>query len=67
MARGIFGLDRRDFIKASVTALLTSATPYLAAAQSDGEKARIGVIGAGRIGSTIGGLWVKAGHPVLFS
>jgi len=67
MARGIFGLDRRNFIKASVTALLTSATPYLAAAESDGDKARIGVIGAGHIGSTIGGLWVKAGHPVVFS
>jgi predicted dinucleotide-binding enzyme len=30
-------------------------------------KARIGVIGSGKIGSTIGGLWVKAGHPVFFS
>jgi predicted dinucleotide-binding enzyme len=28
---------------------------------------RIGIIGAGRIGGTIGGLWVKAGHPVMFS
>ena len=28
---------------------------------------RIGVIGSGRIGSTIGGLWVKAGHEVMFS
>ena len=28
---------------------------------------RIGVIGSGKIGGTIGGLWVKAGHPVLFS
>jgi predicted dinucleotide-binding enzyme len=27
----------------------------------------IGVIGSGRIGGTIGGLWVQAGHPVLFS
>lgn len=30
-------------------------------------KARIGVIGSGRIGGTVGGLWVKAGHPVMFS
>jgi predicted dinucleotide-binding enzyme len=29
--------------------------------------ARIGVIGSGHIGGTIGGLWVKKGHPVLFS
>ena len=32
-----------------------------------GAKIRIGVIGSGHIGGTIGGLWVKAGHPVLFS
>jgi predicted dinucleotide-binding enzyme len=30
-------------------------------------KLRIGIIGSGRVGGTIGGLWVKAGHPVLFS
>jgi predicted dinucleotide-binding enzyme len=29
--------------------------------------AKIGIIGAGRIGGTLGSLWVKAGHPVLFS
>jgi predicted dinucleotide-binding enzyme len=28
---------------------------------------RIGVIGSGNIGGTIGGLWVKSGHPVMFS
>jgi predicted dinucleotide-binding enzyme len=28
---------------------------------------KIGVIGAGNIGGTVGTLWVKAGHPVLFS
>src|SRR5690349_1908363 len=28
---------------------------------------KIGVIGAGHIGGTIGGLWTKAGHPVFFS
>ncbi len=28
---------------------------------------KIGVIGSGNIGSTVGGLWVKAGHTVLFS
>jgi 8-hydroxy-5-deazaflavin:NADPH oxidoreductase len=28
---------------------------------------RIGVIGSGHIGSTIGGLWIKKGHPVAFS
>ena len=30
-------------------------------------KRPIGVIGAGNIGGTVGALWVKAGHPVMFS
>jgi predicted dinucleotide-binding enzyme len=42
--------------------------PWRALAQgTGGTKLRIGVIGSGNIGGTIGGLWVKAGHPVLFS
>ena len=32
-----------------------------------GPKTKIGIIGAGHIGGTIGELWVKAGHPVFFS
>ena len=28
---------------------------------------RIGIIGSGRLGGTVGTLWAKAGHPVLFS
>jgi predicted dinucleotide-binding enzyme len=51
-------------------ALLLSAGlwPASARAQSNsGAKMRIGVIGSGHIGGTVGGLWVKAGHPVLFT
>ncbi len=51
-------------------ALLLSAGlwPASARAQSNGgAKMRIGVIGSGHIGGAIGGLWVKAGHPVLFT
>jgi 8-hydroxy-5-deazaflavin:NADPH oxidoreductase len=42
-------------------------------AQNDSSKqlpsppAHIGVIGAGSLGGTVGGLWVKSGHEVLFS
>ncbi|KAB1074328.1 NADPH-dependent F420 reductase [Methylobacterium planeticum] len=37
-------------------------------AQAEGAKpARIGIIGAGNIGGTIGSLWVKGGHEVMFS
>lgn len=32
-----------------------------------GPKMKIGIIGAGHIGGTIGGLWIRAGHPALFS
>jgi predicted dinucleotide-binding enzyme len=38
-----------------------------AAQTNSNAKVRVGVIGSGHIGGTIGGLWVKSGHPVLFS
>jgi 8-hydroxy-5-deazaflavin:NADPH oxidoreductase len=41
--------------------------PLRLRAQTNGGKSRIGIVGSGHIGGTIGGLWVKAGHPVLFS
>jgi predicted dinucleotide-binding enzyme len=46
-------------------ALALLAGPRQLLAQN--AKVRIGTIGAGRIGGTVGGLWVKAGHPVMFS
>ena len=56
---------RRAVIVAGGALVLGAAfRPLRAAAQ---KKQRIGVIGSGHIGGTIGGLWVKAGHPVLFS
>lgn len=36
-------------------------------AQSAAQPARIGIVGAGNIGGTIGGLWAKAGHEVMVS
>lgn len=53
-------MKRRAFLLASIVAL--ASRPVLAQGRM-----RIGVVGSGRIGSTIGGLWVKAGHEVLFS
>ena len=50
--------------RAFVFALAAAAVVPPAAAQ---KSMKIGVIGSGRIGSTIGGLWVKAGHEVMFS
>ena len=42
--------------------------PTTASGQTaSGPKMKIGIIGAGHIGGTIGELWAKAGHPVFFS
>ena len=59
--------SRRALIGAGGALMLGAALwPLRARAATDG-KLKIGVIGSGNIGGTIGGLWVKAGHPVLFS
>ena len=64
-----FDHSRRGLLAAGGALTLAAALrPLRAIAQaSGGGKQPIGVIGSGRIGGTIGGLWVKAGHPVLFS
>jgi predicted dinucleotide-binding enzyme len=58
---------RRALIGAGGALLFGAALPARAWAQTGGSKAKIGVIGSGKIGGTIGGLWVKAGHSVFFS
>jgi predicted dinucleotide-binding enzyme len=70
-------MSRHEHLDASRRALLGAAStvalgavgkPLFALAQeAGGNKLRIGIIGSGHIGGTIGTLWVKAGHPVLFS
>lgn len=61
--------DRRLVLKAAGALLFGAAlSPTGAAAQAaSGAKMPIGTIGAGHIGGTIGGLWVKNGHKVFFS
>jgi predicted dinucleotide-binding enzyme len=61
--------DRRTVLAAGGALILGAALwPTRSLAQtSGGDKLRIGIIGSGHIGGTIGGLWIKAGHPVLFS
>ena len=54
-------MKRREFLLAMVAAAVVP--PVFAQSKS----MKIGVIGSGRIGSTIGGLWVKAGYEVMFS
>jgi predicted dinucleotide-binding enzyme len=64
-----FDHRRRELLLAAgVLTFAAALRPRRAVAQvTGGSKSRIGVIGSGHIGGTIGGLWVKAGHPVLFS
>lgn len=55
--------DRRTLLRASAVALALAAGPAVA----QDAKSPVAVIGGGNIGGTIGGLWVKAGHPVMFA
>ncbi|MCK2052867.1 NAD(P)-binding domain-containing protein [Methylobacterium sp. 37f] len=55
----------RRVILALAALALGSAAP--AGAQTAAQPARIGIIGAGNIGGTLGGLWAKAGHEVMLS
>ncbi len=64
-----FDRTRRGLlVAAGALGLAAVLRPALAPAQAaDAAKLRIGVIGSGRIGGTVGGLWVESGHEVLFS
>jgi len=63
--------NRRGFLQVAGAAAVTFALgglPFAARAASDATgKMKIGIIGSGRVGGTVGGLWVKAGHEVMFS
>src|SRR5258708_12442448 len=60
---------RRALLGAAGALILQGALqPTTALAQtSAGSKMKIGIIGAGHIGGTIGELWGKPAHPVFFS
>ena len=64
-------MDRRRLLRlVAFTAVLLGigSLPNDAFAQaSKSSSTKIGVIGSGNIGSTVGRLWIKAGHQVLFS
>jgi len=63
--------DRRVFLQAAGAAAVTlacGALPFAArAANAADGKMKIGVVGSGRIGATLGEIWIKAGHEVMFS
>jgi 8-hydroxy-5-deazaflavin:NADPH oxidoreductase len=65
--RDSMAVDRRALLGAGgVLAMTAILRPARLLAQGS-PPTRIGVIGSGNIGGTIGGLWVKKGHSVFFS
>ena len=69
-AHDTFEQHRRRFIRAGATAAafaLTGLPLAIRAANGNAASMNIGVIGSGRVGGTVGELWVKAGHAVMFS
>jgi len=53
-------MKRRAFLLVVMAAI---AVPALA----QSKPLKIGIIGSGRIGTTFGGLWAKAGHEIMFA
>jgi 8-hydroxy-5-deazaflavin:NADPH oxidoreductase len=54
-------------IVAMVALVLASGTLSRAVLAQAPTSIKIGIIGSGNLGGTLGTLWVKSGHPVLFS
>ena len=63
--------NRRLFLSLAGTATASFALgilPFSARlASAATEKMKIGVVGSGRVGGTLGSVWAKAGHQVMFS
>jgi 8-hydroxy-5-deazaflavin:NADPH oxidoreductase len=61
---------RRNFMRiagSGLAAFSVTARPHAAVAQTAGSPLKIGMVGAGRENGALGALFVKAGHPVMFS
>lgn len=63
--------NRREFLGLAALApgsLAIGGLPLMARAADAGPgKVRIGIVGSGNVGSALGGVWVNAGHEVMFS
>jgi predicted dinucleotide-binding enzyme len=57
-------MNAREFLGGVVAALAFGWLPF---ADAVAQPLKIGIIGSGRIGGTLGELWTKAGHEVMFS
>jgi len=59
---------RRGFLRAAAATLVLGSLPYAAhAANAATGKMKIGIVGSGKVGGTLGSVWAKAGHEVMFS
>jgi hypothetical protein len=68
-AKAISRQSRRRFLQlagVATAALMPGVLPLTVRAANSGNL-KIGIIGSGRVGSALGGVWVKAGHDVMFS
>ena len=61
-------VNRRRLLEAAAGATAALALAGLPVApRAAGAKTQIGVVGSGRVGGALGGVWAKAGHDVMFS
>jgi predicted dinucleotide-binding enzyme len=63
-------VSRRRFMTLAVltaAALGVHRSPVLAQAKATANPMKIGIVGSGNVGGTVGALWVKAGHELMFS
>jgi hypothetical protein len=59
---------RREILRAAAATLALGGLPFGVLAASAGPgKMKIGIVGTGRVGGTLGTVWAKAGHAVMFS
>lgn len=62
---------RREFLRAAGTAaagFTLGVVPNVARTAGSADTGlKIGIVGSGRIGGTLGALWLKAGHEIMFS
>jgi len=65
-AKAITRQSRRRFLQVAMAAWMLMGLPLTARATKAG-KMKIGIVGSGRVGGALGGVWVKAGHEVMFS
>jgi predicted dinucleotide-binding enzyme len=60
-------MKRRSFLTMAAITLIAGGVPSPALAQRGGRKMKIGIVGSGQVGGTLGAVWVRAGHEVMFS